>query len=71
MRNDKFVVRQSEHLAERVARSGGGAREAFRAVLGRPPGPREEAAAAAYAARHGLANAVRYLFNSNEFMFVD
>jgi cytochrome c553 len=73
MRNDKFVVRQSEHIAARVSQSGAEKRvEALhQLVLGRSPTAREERAVAAYANKHGLANACRVLLNSNEFMFVD
>jgi hypothetical protein len=40
-------------------------------ALGRLPTPAERAALAAHAARHGLAQACRVLFNTNEFIFVD
>jgi hypothetical protein len=40
-------------------------------VWGRPPKAEEAAAFAAYAAKHGMANLCRLLFNSNEFLFVD
>jgi hypothetical protein len=72
MLNDKFMIRQSEHLAARL--SGDPAaqvRGAYRAILGRAPSEKEAASVGAYAARHGLANACRFLFNTNEFMFVD
>jgi mono/diheme cytochrome c family protein len=65
--NNRFVVRQSEHLAARV----GSVEGAYRAILQRRPGPGEAAEVAGYAARHGLANACRVLLNSNEFMFLD
>ena len=43
----------------------------YRLALGRAAdGRRESTALAAYAPKHGLANACRLLFNSNEFMFV-
>ena len=44
---------------------------AFRLVLLREPRPEELAAVAAYAERHGLANACHVLVNSNEFLYVD
>jgi hypothetical protein len=73
--NDKFVVRQSEHIAARVARAEPGPEKqvvlAYRLVLGRVPTPKEARAVGAYAAKHGLANACRVLLNSNEFVFVD
>jgi hypothetical protein len=65
--NDRFVVRQSEHLAARLA----GVEEAYRVLLQRKPTAGEAAAVSAYAAKHGLANACRFLINSNEFMFLD
>ncbi len=69
--NHPFVVRQCEHLAERLKASPGPIEEAFRRLLGRPPRPEEARAFADFASRHGLANACRILVNSNEFMFVD
>ncbi len=75
MLNDKFMVRQSEHVAERVARSASGIEgqvaEAYRLILARAPTEKERKAVGAYAAKHGLANACRVLLNSNEFVFVD
>ncbi|MBV8880619.1 MAG: DUF1553 domain-containing protein, partial [Planctomycetaceae bacterium] len=68
--NDRFVVRQSEHLAARIA----GADEvpkAYRLLLQRAPSASESAALGDYRKRHGLANACRVLLNSNEFMFLD
>jgi hypothetical protein len=74
MLNDRFMVRQSEHFAARVAAAGKDlnrqVEEAYRLALGRPPTAKEGAALSAYAARHGLANACRLLLNCNEFMFV-
>jgi hypothetical protein len=73
--NNKFIVRQSEHLAERLTRTApdlaGQVRAAYRLVLLREPTAKESAALADYAGRHGLANACRVLLNSNEFVFVD
>ena len=40
-------------------------------VWGRPPTADERKLLAAYAAKHGLPNVCRVLFNSNEFLFVD
>ncbi|HUE74497.1 MAG TPA: PSD1 and planctomycete cytochrome C domain-containing protein [Pirellulaceae bacterium] len=76
MLNDKFIVRQSEHLAERLVRDAATdvreqVRLLFRLVLSREPTDAERDAVAAYAGKHGLANACRVLLNSNEFMFVD
>jgi len=63
-------VRQSEHLAARVAGEGE-LTKVYRLLLQRPPTAAEAAAVGEYVARRGLANAVRVLLNSNEFMFLD
>jgi hypothetical protein len=68
MMNNPFVVRMSEHLAERV---GDDVAAAVRLCLGREPTAQETQAFAAHAKRHGVANLARLLFNSNEFLFVD
>jgi hypothetical protein len=65
--NNKFIVRQSEHLAARAAT----VESAFRLILQRKPTESELKAVSDYAAKHGLANACRVLLNSNEFMFLD
>jgi hypothetical protein len=76
MLNNRFVVRQSEHLAERLRRERpGGLAEAV-AMLGRLAYGRDlEAweldALVRYAGAHGLANACRMVVNSNEFFFID
>jgi hypothetical protein len=73
--NDKFVVRQSELLAERVADAANEptsqAALAWRLALGREPTAHEAQVLSAYAQRHGLANACRFLVNTNEFLFLD
>ena len=73
--NNRFMVRMSEHLAERSAQAGHDLPTQVRAVyqraLGREPTPREIRALTTYAAKHGLANACRVLLNSNEFLFVN
>jgi hypothetical protein len=75
MLNDKFVVRMSEHLAERAAQArpdlAAQVRRAYRLALGREPTAQECQAVTGYAARYGLANACRLLLNSNEFLFVN
>jgi hypothetical protein len=40
-------------------------------ALGRAPRSEEKKAMIDYARKHGLSNACRLLFNTNEFMFVD
>lgn len=73
--NNPLAVRQSEHLAERAARIAGdlpGQIDAvYRFALCRAPTAAERERFVAYAARFGLANACRVIFNSNEFVFVD
>jgi hypothetical protein len=73
--NDPFLVRQSEHFAERLQKlsdeRGRQIEAAYRLAFGRPPSAAERDALAAYAKKHGLANACRLLFNANEFVFVD
>ncbi len=75
MLNNKFVVRQSEHLALRASGANGDTdrqiAEAFRRVLLRQPTDTERRRLAEYARQYGMANACRVLFNSNEFLFVD
>jgi hypothetical protein len=73
MLNDRFILRQSEHFAARVAAVGdlrSQVREAFRLAFGRLPAEKEAATLSSYAARHGMVNVCRLLFNSNEFLFV-
>jgi hypothetical protein len=73
--NDLFMVRQSQELARRVEQQESDPARRIDAAclraLGRLPTPAERAALAAHAARHGLAQACRVLFNTNEFIFVD
>ena len=73
--NNQFMVRQAEHFAERLkAISDDPARQiaaAYELALSRPPTTDEIETLMRYMARHGLANACRVLFNSNEFVFVD
>ncbi|HZN66248.1 MAG TPA: DUF1549 and DUF1553 domain-containing protein [Tepidisphaeraceae bacterium] len=75
--NNPFVVRHSEHFANRVAAAcgdaDGGAKvaAAFELATGRAPTKDELIVLADYASKHGLANACRLLLNSNEFVFVD
>jgi hypothetical protein len=73
MLNDRFMVRQSEHFAARVAKAGDTSAQvgqAYRLALGRLPTVKESESLTAFASKYGMANACRLLFNSNEFMFV-
>jgi hypothetical protein len=73
--NDPFIVQQAEFFAERLrtisADPGRQIEAAYLLALGRPPGREESEALIAYAQQHGLANACRLLFNTNEFVFID
>jgi hypothetical protein len=73
--NDKFVVWQSERLADSLRQETpdltSQVQSAYRRLIGRAPSDAESATVVAYAAEHGLANACRFLFNTNEFLFVD
>ena len=73
--NDRFVVRYSEHFAERLRGERSNLESqierAFQIALGRVPDPTEARRLAAYAEKHGLPNACRVLFNCNEFLFVE
>ena len=74
MLNDAFIVRQSEHAAVRIAKEAAEPSEQvrmlYRLAVGRPARDDEVHAMAEYAARHGMANACRMMFNCNEFIFV-
>jgi hypothetical protein len=73
--NDAFMVREARAFARRLESRADSpearVEAAFVLALGRPPRPAERAALVDYARKHGLANACRLLFNTNEFLFVD
>jgi uncharacterized protein DUF1553 len=71
MMNNRFIVRQSEHVAARIAKEPQPIGAAFRLILQRAPTAEENGALSAYAEKHGLANVCRVLMNGNEFMFLD
>jgi mono/diheme cytochrome c family protein len=75
MQNDKLVIRQSEHIAAKLAAQhkdlSQQVTQLYRLVLGRKPEPKELAAVSDYAKQFGMSNACRFLLNTNEFMFVD
>jgi hypothetical protein len=74
MLNDRFIVRQSEHLAARVAAAGdvpGQIKQLYQLALNRQPTAEESSALTQYAKKHGMANVCRIVINSNEFMFVN
>ena len=75
MMNNKFMVRMSEHLADRVAKAGDDLpariESVYRLVLGRSPTADERDELVAYGRQFGLANTCRLVLNLNEFAFVD
>jgi len=74
MLHDKFVIRQSERITEALTRQDQVEKQLtilYQTVFGRAPTPAETSAVVEYAKQHGLANACRFLLNSNEFLFVD
>ena len=72
--NNRFLVRQSEHIAARLRKDADGLKAQvallFRRAYGRFPSAREAEAVQTYAKDHGLANACRVIINSSEFLFV-
>ncbi len=72
--NNRFVLRQCEHLAARLGRETEGIEKqialAYRLLFSRVPDDDELRAVSAHAHKHGLANACRVLVNSNEFLFI-
>jgi hypothetical protein len=75
MMNDRFIIRQSEHFAERLEKENKGLKKqieaAYQLALLRSPTSNELKMLESYASKHGLANTCRIILNSNEFMFVN
>ena len=75
MLNNRFLVRQSEHTAARLMKQSTEPPEQvrllFQLALCRDPVADEADRWNAYAAKHGLANACRMMFNTSEFLFVN
>jgi len=74
--NNDFMLRQADHLAERVRQEAGDAtsaqaRKAFQVTLARDANPAEVEASVALIESHGLAQFCRMLLNTNEFIYVD
>ena len=73
--NNRLMVRQSEHLAERLTREATAlpaqVTRLYELVLNRPPTDVELQPVVRHAAQFGLANACRVLLNCNEFLFVN
>jgi len=74
MLNNRFIVRQSEHTAARLVQLADDPAEQMRLLfqlsLGREPEADESRRWQEYAGKHGLQNACRMMFNTNEFLFV-
>src|SRR5690606_32629680 len=73
--NSRFVIEQSERLAQRASRDVGTEpmaqiERAFLLVYGRLPTEVEVRAAARVVEDHGLSTLCRALLNSNEFLFL-
>ena len=73
--NNRFVLRQCEHLATRVEQEATGLEaqvtRAFRLLCARAPSREEMALLTEHARRHGLAHACRVVVNLNDFLFVN
>lgn len=73
--NNKFMVRQAEHFAERVSKTATEVPRQINAAcqlaLGRSATDKEQQLLVAYTKEHGLKNTCRLIFNMNEFLFVD
>jgi mono/diheme cytochrome c family protein len=73
--NNPFVLKQVEHLAQRVQAMSSVPEEQVRSlvqiVLQRQPESNEEPLLKEYLARNGLQNLCRLMLNTTEFMFVD
>ena len=74
MLNDRFVLRFSEHLAERVSKLSTNPSTqidaAYKLALGRPATADEARELSQYAGKYGMSAACRIILNSNEFLFV-
>lgn len=73
--NNRLMVRQSEHLADRLMKAAtdlpARVNRLYELVLNRPPTDSELQAVVQHAAQFGLPNACRVLLNCNEFLFVN
>ena len=74
MWNNAFILRQSEHLAERLKRAGNTRAQIkllYQLALNREPTRTELKDLTTFADKEGLASACRVILNSNEFIFVN
>ena len=73
--NDPFMVEMSKRFAQRAKAAAESPKEqlrfAWRAAFARDPEDAELLAIVEHAKSHGLENACRLIFNTNEFVFVD
>lgn len=73
--NDRFMLRMCEHFAVRLETLADSLAErielAYQLTIGRTPSDEEREVILEYAAKHGLANTCRVIFNLNQFLFVD
>ncbi|HEY3840679.1 MAG TPA: DUF1549 and DUF1553 domain-containing protein, partial [Bryobacteraceae bacterium] len=69
--NNPFILKQTEHFADRIKDAPDPVATAFRLSLQREPSKSESKILSAYLAREGPQNLCRLLLNTNEFMFID
>jgi hypothetical protein len=67
--NSRFIMQQSELLAQRLGRNDV-IQRAFELAFNRPPASSETAAAEKFVREHGMVLFCRALFNANEFVYV-
>jgi hypothetical protein len=68
--NNRFLVRQSEHIASELEHVAAPVRELFLRAYGRPPTVKEIIMVEKYKNTHGLANTCRIIINSSEFLYL-
>ena len=73
--NNRLMIRQSEHLADRLTREATGLPtqvvRLYELVLNRPPTELELQSVVQHGSQFGLSNACRVILNCNEFLFVN
>ncbi|NOZ39991.1 MAG: DUF1553 domain-containing protein [Planctomycetes bacterium] len=73
--NNHFVVTMAEHFAQQINKPSDSTADqiarATRLAFGREPTPQETQILTDIANKHGLPNACRLIFNTNEFLFID
>jgi hypothetical protein len=70
MLNNRFIVRQSEHIARELENVADPIGELFLRAYGRPATVAEIMATANYKNAHGIANTCRVIINSSEFLYL-